>query len=408
MVVKTPRKPFYELCSRNAFCRLSLRMAGTVDGTKAGPTGYPWWALRFWHGMTLGVWLALLRRHGFRISPSRLWLVVLVTLFSLFNSLLAACTQWYCWFRLRKARPHPQPVILVGHHRSGTTLLHELMVTDARWGYPDTYQCFAPSHALLTRRHLIGWLEWLLPRQRPEDGMKVGLRLPQEDEFALMNLGAPSPYEEMGFPLDPESPWQALDLDKGDPALRKLWQDTFEKFLRSLAAADSRPPVIKSPLHMARIGLILERIPGARFVHIRRNPYQVIPSWISMSRGLQESQGLGRMGDKGLERHLQNYHEVFELFERHLPKLGPGRFHELTYEDLVADPKRELGRLYAALGIEGFDPETPALRRRLEEMREFKPVQRRIPAPADLDRMEAAFGDRARKWGYQRPVDAGP
>lgn len=393
-------------CSRNAICWVALRMAGTVDGTKTGITDYPWWACRIWHGMTFGVWWALLRRHGFRISPSRVWLAVSVTLVSLGNSLLAGYARCRCRDRLRKAEPHPAPLILMGHPRSGTTLLHELLVTDPRWGYADTYQCFVPSHWLLSRKRVLRWLGRLLPSERPEDGMKVGLGLPQEDEFALLNLGAPSTYEGLAFPSDPLSPWQTMDLEKADPSLRKCWQDTFVEFLRGLAAEDPRPPVLKSPPHLTRIGPILERFPGARFVHIRRNPYHAIPSMIGLTRGLYQTQGFQPPPEDMLGEALQYYLEMFAVFDRDVPKLGPGRFHELSYEDLVADPVGELQRLYAALGLEGFDPAGPALQRRVEEMRAFRPVDR-PPAPAaDLDLMDACFGERARRWGYPRPRGA--
>lgn len=382
-------------------------MAGSNCGTNKGTSDYPWWACRFWHGMTFGVWWAMLRRHGFRISPSRLWLAVSVTLVSLGNSLLAAYAGWRCRGRLRDAEAHPAPLILMGHPRSGTTLLHELVVSDPRWGYADTYQCFAPAHWLLTRKWIQRWLGRLLPAGRPEDGMKVGLDLPQEDEFALLNLGAPSTYEGLAFPCDPPVPWQVMDWEKADPSLRKTWQDTFVEFLRGLAVEDPRPPVLKSPLHLTRIGLILERFPRARFVHIRRNPYQAIPSMIGLTRGLYRTQGLQPEPGGMLEYALQYYGEMFDVFDRDVTRLGPGRFHELSYEDLVGDPVGELQRLYAALGLEGFNPQNPVLVRRVEEMKEFQPVQRPIPAAGDLDLMEAVFGERARKWGYRRPVDVG-
>ena len=44
---------------------------------------------------------------------------------------------------------HP-PVFIIGHWRSGTTYLHQLMVMDKRFAYPNTYDCMAPSHTLLT------------------------------------------------------------------------------------------------------------------------------------------------------------------------------------------------------------------------------------------------------------------
>src|SRR4029453_11320402 len=49
---------------------------------------YPFWAPRFWHGMTTGVWLRLVARNRFHISFLRLGLFCTVTAVSLINTFL--------------------------------------------------------------------------------------------------------------------------------------------------------------------------------------------------------------------------------------------------------------------------------------------------------------------------------
>lgn len=55
---------------------------------------------------------------------------------------------------------------------------------------------------------------WLLPNRRPMDNMKAGWALPQEDEFALMNLGAPTPYLRLMFPNEPIPHTDTLDSER--------------------------------------------------------------------------------------------------------------------------------------------------------------------------------------------------
>src|SRR5271170_6583798 len=43
------------------------------------------------------------------------------------------------------------PLFLVGHWRSGTTLLHELLALDECFAVPSTYACFNPHHFLLAQ-----------------------------------------------------------------------------------------------------------------------------------------------------------------------------------------------------------------------------------------------------------------
>ena len=42
------------------------------------------------------------------------------------------------------------PLFIIGHWRTGTTWLHELLILDERHAYPTTYECFDPNHFLLT------------------------------------------------------------------------------------------------------------------------------------------------------------------------------------------------------------------------------------------------------------------
>jgi hypothetical protein len=53
---------------------------------------------------------------------------------------------------------------------------------------------------------------WLIPKQRPMDNMAAGWDRPQEDEFALLTLGAPTPYERMAFPNDEPPYGEFLDM----------------------------------------------------------------------------------------------------------------------------------------------------------------------------------------------------
>jgi hypothetical protein len=108
------------------------------------------------------------------------------------------CNYWYAIF-------------IIGHWRTGTTLLHELLTLDEGFTAPSTIECFAPALCLA-----LGWLlrrlKFFLPANRPMDNMLLGWDQPQEDEFALMNLGLGSPYEAMIFPNHREAGHPANEL----------------------------------------------------------------------------------------------------------------------------------------------------------------------------------------------------
>jgi len=123
-----------------------------------------------------------------------------VTAAAAFNSLAESFSEARFRRRLRKQTATPAPVFIIGHWRSGTTLLHEMLMHDDSFCCPTTYQCFAPGHFLLTDPLLPSILQWLIPSKRPMDDVATGWSRPQEDEFALANMGAPSPYRRMAFP----------------------------------------------------------------------------------------------------------------------------------------------------------------------------------------------------------------
>src|ERR1700676_4776681 len=163
-------------------------------------TTLPWRSPRPWHGMTPGIWFPLLVRNRFAIFPSRIPLAIIVSIICWINLLLAWISEAIYGRRARATKLQHPPLFVLGHWRTGTTMLHELLVQDKRMSCPTTFECMAPRHFLLTAGFFTRWFDWTLPKTRPMDEMAVGFDRPQEDEFALMNLGAGSPYIEWAFP----------------------------------------------------------------------------------------------------------------------------------------------------------------------------------------------------------------
>src|SRR5690606_33838210 len=131
-------------------------------------------------------WFKLLARHHFRVHPFRAPMAAIITGITPINS--GAALLQHIWFGryIERTRIESPPVFIVGHWRSGTTLLHELLHLDHRFATPNTYQCMAPHHTLVTEWLIGKRMGWLVPKQRPMDNMAAGFQRPQEDEFALL------------------------------------------------------------------------------------------------------------------------------------------------------------------------------------------------------------------------------
>jgi len=339
-----------------------------------GNIDYPWWAPTFWHGMGLRVWLGLLYEGGLRISPSRLGVVASVTLMSGFNSIARLITDLKYADRLRIATCPDDPIFIVGHWRSGTTVLHEFMMLDSRFSIPSTYQCFAPGHFLstwgFTRRRLA---QSLLPSRRPGDNVKAGWDRPQEDEFALLNLGAPSPYRRIAFPNEHSTKPQGLDLNSLSSRQREQWKRAMVDFVRRLRLKSTHRLVMKSPTHTARIATLLELFPRARFIHITRNPYAMIPSTKRLWQSLHTTQSLQSRLAVDLDSYVFScFQEMQQAFNRDRFLLGTGQLHEVRYEDLVRDPMAAIRAVYTHLNLGDFSPMEQALERAMPEFRSYQ------------------------------------
>ena len=154
-------------------------------------------------------------------------MAVLICSFSFVTLLLWLIQEALLGRKIRRTKIEQDPIFVIGHWRSGTTLLHELLSLDLRHTYPDTYACFAPNHFLVSGWWMKPWLRLLLPAKRPTDNMVAGWDRPQEDEFALCNMGIPSPYLTAAFPNRPPQYEQYSDMQGVSPATwnggSRLW-----------------------------------------------------------------------------------------------------------------------------------------------------------------------------------------
>jgi len=322
-----------------------------------------WWEPRIWTGITVGAWLRLLAAHGFRISPSRIPMASAMTLWATISSGLST-GQWLLYGRrIRETEITKPPLFIVGHWRSGTTLLHEYVVLDPQFTFPTTYDCFGPRSFLFSRRLVEWWLKFFMPRSRPMDNMAVGLSRPQEDEFAFANAGLPSPYLDWAFPNHRRVCPEYRDLRSLSPEDLAAWKHGFLYFLKTLTAREDKTIVLKSPTHTFRVRTLIEMFPEARFIHITRDPYVVFPSTCNAWRRMWKVHGLQAPNFDGLEEYVfEDLELMYRVFEEDRANVPAGQLMDVKYEDLVADPVGKLAEIYQRLELGDFG----AVRGRLE------------------------------------------
>jgi hypothetical protein len=206
------------------------------------------------------------------------------------------------------------------------------------------------------------------------DNMKAGWLLPQEDEFAMMNLGCDSPYLRMAFPKRGPVFQELLDTSS---ISNQQWQPFAEKFLwflKTLTVKYSKPLILKSPTHTGRIGRFHEMFPESVFIHISRDPRKLFPSTVRLWESLDTVQGLQMpvSEDQYEALVLDSFKRMYAGYFAHRDRIPAKQLIEIRYEDLVANPVQQLEQLYQRLGWDGFDKMRPKLESRMQQDKDYQ------------------------------------
>ncbi len=318
---------------------------------------YPPWAPRFWNGMRIGDFWKLLYDNQFRVHPTRWPMAGMIGCCSVVNSCLSAI-QTVCYTnKIRNSSFDSPPLFIIGHWRSGTTLLHELMSLDPRMAFPNNYEVFVPHHFLVSKALLQPLVLLLMPPTRPMDTMPMRVELPQEDDFALCAMGAPTPYRRIAFPNQANHDYLQLDADNLTSDQESNLFECLNKFYRALTVRHQKQLVLKSPPHTGRIAKLAEWFPGAKFIHLSRNPSQLVPSTIRLWQTLDQVQGFqtAKYDSDWLLEHIQKNKEVmYGSYFRDRSKLPANQLVEIKFEDLVADPLMQMQAVYEQLELDDF------------------------------------------------------
>jgi omega-hydroxy-beta-dihydromenaquinone-9 sulfotransferase len=363
-----------------------------------------WWQPHIWVGCSLSAWMRILSRHRFAVHWAQWLSAILISLWTVFNTALGGIQHAIYARRIRRTRIRRAPIFIIGHWRSGTTLLHEYLSLDERHTSPSTYACMAPNHFLLTEWVFTHWLWFLMPSCRPMDNMAAGFDRPQEDEFALCMLGEPSPYWTIAFPNVPPQADDYLDLERLSPQALAHWKRTFLQFLTGLTCRDDRRLILKSPTHSCRIRTLLELFPDARFVHIIRDPYVVYSSTIRLWQALYADYALQNPTFVALqERVLADFVRLDQKIEEGKKRVPADRFHVVRYEDLVRDPVTSLRDLYNQLNLGQFERLLPRLEQHLSKIADYHTNHYQL-SDAERAVIDRRWGRIISKHGYRPAV----
>jgi hypothetical protein len=340
-----------------------------ADAAKASSQG----AITLWLGLKLST-MARVFRMGAEIHPSRWARLALLPGMAVYNSTMAAIESLRYSRKLRETQITQPPVFVLGHWRSGSTLLHNLITMDPQFSFVNLYQTMFPWHFLTTEGFGAKLASPLLPKTRPMDNMECRFDLPQEDEFALCVMTGYSPYLLPIFQHSPRKIDRFFDVQKGlDAHELQEWKDALMLLMKKVTLKTGKPIVLKSPSHTFRTKVLLEMFPDAKFVYIYRNPYAVLKSSVHFRKTIFEENALGKTQKEDMTDEVLNiYENCFRTYEADKTLVPKGNLHEICFEDLEADPLGQMKTMYESLNMSGFEGLQAVLEPQVESLRRYK------------------------------------
>lgn len=309
--------------------------------------------------------------------------------------------------RLPKRDEMEPPVFILGHWRSGTTHLYNIMAQSGAWGYVPPVATGLPWDLFGIAKVFNPLLEKALPEHRYIDNIPVTPESPQEDEIAMANMSDLSFYHGIYFPQAfGRLVSRGLFFDGCTDQEIQYWSERFIYLMRKLSKhQEYKPMLIKNPVYTSRLALLREMFPDAKFVHIHRNPYDVFVSMRNFYKKLLAEFALQSYAHVDIdETILSVYERMMRTLEKDAAETPADRYVELRYADLDDDALSAVEAVYRGLNLPGFELAKPKFEAYLAFVKSFK-KNKFAYSDAAAAKVENRLGYFLEKWGYSRPGD---
>jgi hypothetical protein len=271
-----------------------------------------------------------------------------------------------------------KPVFVVGHARSGTTLMQRLLALDEdRFSFFRYWETFFPalSERMLVRavgrfdrtflrgslrRRLQAWDERTFGPWRHIH--EQGLWLAEEDLFVLRAAFIPQQWT-LEMPLSHRI--DIFHVDALSPRRRRRWLHHYRECVKRqlMYHGGRRCHLSKNPVMSGWVNALIEEFPDARFVVMVRDPVQCIPSTLKLVEGSWRARGWAPADWQAAEQALIRIaFDCYLLPARALAAHPETRRYFVDYRVLLHDTPGTLENTCAALGLPMSDVQRRAVR----------------------------------------------
>ena len=309
--------------------------------------------------------------------------------------------------RYKKQDIKNQPIFILGHWRSGTTYLHSLLCQDTQMGYTTTFQSVFPDTIFNTLGNFLfeGFAKLFMPGKRAGDNVALGTKLPQEEEFALGHKTPISFYFFWMFPLKIKEYYKRFILfEEIESSQLESWKSDYKLLIKkALKNTNGEIYLSKNPPNTARIVVLLEMFPNAKFIHIHRSPVEVFLSthnFISKMLPHLQLQNLPQGVIDGMVFEL--YKDLMSDYLKQRELIPKGNLVELSFDSLQEDPMGVLNNIYKELNLPGFEAAAPNFKTYVASKRSYQKNTHKI-TERQLETLKNTCGFIFEEYNYNIP-----
>ncbi len=325
-------------------------------------------------GIRFRIFLQIIRNNKISLWPKYFFRLFFVLQNAVWASLFAMREKQKYGKQIKNYKMTTPPVFIIGHWRTGSTYLHQLMNLDENLAAPTLFQTAQPDGFIVSYKYFKPIMKLFLGKTRPFDQIKNSMDEPQEDEFALVRLTGFSPMLRLVFPkqrsffLNGNSRY----LPDSKEAFEK-WKEQTHNYYTKLAWYSKKQLVLKNPFHSFRIKELIEMYPDAKFIHIYRNPLDVVPSTVKMWSIVGSQNTMNRLWKNpeiaDVSLILLSLLDKIEADKHLIPK---DSFTEIRFEHLEKDVISTLRKAYQEIGLNFSEQFQQNLLAFLEENKNYK------------------------------------
>jgi acyl-CoA synthetase (AMP-forming)/AMP-acid ligase II len=269
------------------------------------------------------------------------------------------------------------PLFILGHQRSGTTLLHRLLSRDALHARALTlHEMLLPAvglqhllRGLAAMDRFIGGALWsILDRFQArlfgplDDVHRLRLDEIEEDEFALWTIYASamcandSPTAATLPDLDALRQFDSWTARRQAEVLRWYHACLLKKVYREPGDPGAPPWVVaKNPAFTQKITSLRREFPDGRFLLLYRSPLEAIPSRLRLVRAIWRCRcrSFREMTPGQVQAIYSDSVRTYLAAERDIPLLPQDVTLTVRFPELVSDPQATVARICTHFGLPG-------------------------------------------------------